>query len=216
VLKVTFRIFFAVLFIVGLTAPAAATSYRYWGFFTGSDGAWTMALVGANENIPTDGSVDGWRFGVGTDTQTPEPREMPDFEAMCPGSEQVEGLTRVAVVIDFGDLEQAPSGETPPTNRVECITMPTGGSSADALAMAANVRADGGFVCGIEGFPANECGAEVTDLNTEAQSETTAVEEVDEIPQSEVINEGGNTLIYAGVITVIVLVIVFSVSRNKK
>lgn len=172
-----------------------------------------MSMVGAAENIPTDGAVDGWRFGIGTDTETPEPRTLPNFDELCPGSEATEGITRVAVVIDYGDADQAPAGETPPANRVECVSMPAGGSSADALAMAADVRGDGGFVCGLDGFPAAECGAEVTEETT-----TTPIEETAEaiVTAAEGVEEGGNTLIYAIAVLAVVLGVVLVISRSKK
>lgn len=175
-----------------------------------------MAMVGAAENIPTDGAVDGWRFGIGTDTNTPEPRTKPNFAELCGELEPAEGITRVAVVIDFGDPAQAPTGETPPSSRVECVSMPTGGSSADALAMAADVRGNGGFVCGVDGFPASECGVEVPDPTSETGStpiETTAEAVID---AAEGIEEGGNTLVYAAIVLIVVIATVLVFGRNKK
>ncbi len=174
-----------------------------------------MSMVGAAENIPADGAVDGWRFGIGTDTETPEPRTIPNFSELCPGSEAVEGITRVAVVIDFGDADQAPAGEAPPANRVECVSMPEGGSSADALAMAAEVRGDGGFVCGLDGFPATECGAEVTETT---DTETLPIEDTAAaiVDAAEGVDEGGNTLIYAAVVLAVVLGVVLVISKAKK
>lgn len=212
-LKKYIQVAIAALFVVTVVSPASAASYRYWGFFTGENGSWSMSMVGAAENIPTDGAVDGWRFGIGTDTETPEPRMLPNFDELCPGSEAAEGITRVAVVIDFGDADQAPAGETPPANRVECVSMPTGGSSADALAMSADVRGDGGFVCGLDGFPAAECGAEVVEETT-----TTPIEETAEaiVTAAEGVDEGGNTLIYAIAVLGVVLGVVLVISRSAK
>lgn len=176
-----------------------------------------MAMVGAAENIPADGAVDGWRFGIGTDTETPEPRTTPNFSELCGQLESAEGITRVAVVIDFGDAAQAPTGETPPPTRVECVSMPTGGSSADALALAADVRGEGGFVCGVDGFPATECGAEVPEPTSESEStpiETTAEAVIDAAEGIE--EEGGNTLVYAAIVLVVVVATVLVFSRNKK
>jgi len=206
---------FAVALLLTIASPASATSYRYWGFFTSDNGSWSMSMVGAAENIPTDGTVDGWRFGIGTDTETPEPRTVPNFAELCPDSEAVEGITRVAVVIDFGDAAQAPTGETPPANRVECISMPTGGSSADALAMVAEVRGDGGFVCGLDGFPATECGAEVTETT---DTETLPIEDTAAavVTAAEGVEAGGNTLVYAAVVLAVVLGVVLVISKAKK
>lgn len=212
-LKKYIQVAIAALLVMTIASPASAASYRYWGFFTSENGSWSMSMVGAAENIPIDGAVDGWRFGIGTDTETPEPRTLPNFDELCPDSEAAEGITRVAVVIDFGDADQAPAGETPPANRVECVSMPAGGSSADALAMAADVRGDGGFVCGLDGFPAAECGAEVTE-----ETATTPIEETAEaiVTAAEGVEEGGNTLIYAIAVLGVVLGVVLVISRSKK
>jgi hypothetical protein len=215
VLKIVIRIIIAVSFLTASALPASAAAYRYWGFFTGENGTWTMSMVGAAERIPADGSVDGWRFGIGTDTQTPEPRTTPSFAELCPNLEAASGITRVAVVIDFGDADQAPEGETPAASRTECISMPAGGSSADALALAADVRGEGGFVCGIDGFPRSECGAEVAEpveaIATPYQSTADAVEQA-----ANEMDTGGNIFVYAGIILVVVIVLVFTLSRTKK
>jgi hypothetical protein len=215
VLKLIGRTIVAAILLIGFTSPAYASSYRYWGFFTGENGSWNMSLIGAAENIPTDGSVDGWRFGIGTDTQTPEPRTAPDFEELCPGTQPEPGITRVAVVIDFGDLDQAPESEMPPSNRVECINMPDGGSSADALAMAADVRADGGFVCGIDGFPLTECGAEVTEVSeetvTENDQEVIVMDDSSATEQSDT-----NSEIVIGAIAIAAVLIAILIMRRSK
>jgi hypothetical protein len=215
VLKSIIRVLIAVTFLTASALPASAAAYRYWGFFTGDSGTWTMSMVGAAERIPADGSVDGWRFGIGTDTQTPEPRTLPNFAELCPNLEAATGITRVAVVIDFGDSDQAPEGETPATTRTECISMPAGGSSADALALAADVRGDGGFVCGIDGFPLSECGAEVPEptdaIATPYQTTAEAVEQA-----ANEMDTGGNIFVYAGIILVVVIVLVFTLNRTKK
>lgn len=209
------RVLVAISFLVASALPASAASYRYWGFFTGADGAWIMSMVGAAENIPADGSVDGWRFGIGTDTDTPEPRTLPNFAELCPDVIAVEGITRVAVVIDFGDADQAPAAETPLSNRVECVSMPAGGSSADALAISADVRANGGFVCGMDGFPLTECGVEVPDpIGAEAAPIATDAEAVEEAANE--MDTGGNIFIYAGIILVVVVGIMLVIGRTKK
>jgi hypothetical protein len=215
VFKNILRVLIAISFLAASALPASAASYRYWGFFTGADGAWTMAMVGAAENIPADGSVDGWRFGIGTDTDTPEPRTMPNFAELCPDLIPAEGITRVAVVIDFGDADQAPAAEAPRPNRVECVSMPAGGSSADALAISADVRANSGFVCGIDGYPLTECGTEVPDVaEAEATPYETTAEAVEQA--AEEMDTGGNIFIYAGIILVVVVGVVLFIGRTKK
>ena len=56
-----------------LLAPAgtaSAASYRFWGFYQLTDGAWAFATKGPDETTPKDGAVEGWRFAVG-DESTP-------------------------------------------------------------------------------------------------------------------------------------------------
>jgi hypothetical protein len=74
----------------------------------------------------------------------------------------------VGVVIDYGTAEDAPDGDTPPAARGACAVVPAEATGADALAAVAEVRVgDGGFVCGIDGYPTSGCGDQV---DTEAPS----------------------------------------------
>jgi hypothetical protein len=182
-----------------IAAPSAsAADYRYWTFWTAgpviqcsvAEGAteqtceelpaateWQFAQVGAQDIQLRDQSITGWRFAISTPDGSEPPVEAPDFAALCPDlAEPAEGELRAAVVIDFGSPDIAPPGDTPPSpNQVGCVTLEAGQNAADALILASGeVREDQGLVCGIDGYPSEECGAEV-----DAAAISAAAEEVD-------------------------------------
>lgn len=61
------------------------------------------------------------------------------------------GSKRVAVVFDFGDPADAPTGQTPPAARGTCVVAPTAATGARILSQAAAIRTDRGLVCAIGG-----------------------------------------------------------------
>jgi hypothetical protein len=154
----------AVLALVGLAAPAQAQSFRYWGYYTadGSGGDWGFAQVGPAEAIPADGAVEGWRFAVTGEASNRFPRAVGDFAVLCEGVEAEEGSKRVGVVIDYGTDEDAPEGDEVPAARGDCALVPLDATGSDVLAAVAELRIeDGGFICGIDGYPSAGCGDEV-------------------------------------------------------
>ena len=163
--------------VVGIAAtPAAADTYRYWSYWNAADGAWSMAMTGGADRILNDGDVDGWRFGAfGLDT-TITPRTGADLATLCPvlaAQPAADGQIRVAVVVDPGTVSAAPEGEVPGDVTVSCLTLPAGTNGNQALESAAEVRFDSGLICGVNGYPAGECGPKVDDAlgSTEDQSE---------------------------------------------
>jgi hypothetical protein len=117
----------------------------------------------------------GWKFAISTPDGSEPPVEAPDFATLCPDlAEPAEGELRAAVVIDFGSPEIAPPGDTPPSpNQVGCVTLEAGQNAADALVFASTmVRENEGFVCGIDGYPNEECGAEVDAAAISAAAES--------------------------------------------
>lgn len=174
----------AAIAVVGMTAtPAAADTYRYWSYWNAADGAWSMAMTGGADRILNDGDVDGWRFGAFGLETTITPRTDADLVTLCPilaAEEAAEGEIRVAVVVDPGTASVAPEGETPGDVIVSCLTLPAGTNGNQALEAAAEVRFDGGLICGVNGYPADECGPKVDNAlgSTETQSEPAATIEV--------------------------------------
>jgi hypothetical protein len=151
--------------VIGLTtalvtaAPAAAESFRYWGYYTQDGSAWAFAQTGPADATPADGSVEGWRFAVADETSTRFPRATPDFDALCGATAAEDGSKRVGVVIDYGTTEDAPEGDEVPAPVGACALVESEASGADVLAAVSDLRlADSGLVCGIDGYPAQGCG----------------------------------------------------------
>lgn len=149
---------------ISIPSSNAATGYRYWGYFQAQGGAtsWTAAMTGPSVEVK-DGDVEGWTFVFSNnDIPAIAPMMDPDFATLCDGIPETAGKVRVGLVVDFGDGNIAPSGETPMEFFSDCVVVPTGSVGLDVLKSALDVRAgDSGLICGIAGYPAQECGAEI-------------------------------------------------------
>ena len=149
---------------ISVPSSNAATGYRYWGYFQAQGGAtsWTAAMTGPSVEVK-DGDVEGWTFVFSNnDIPAIAPMMDPDFATLCDGIPETAGKVRVGLVVDFGDAKIAPSGETPMEFFSDCVVVPTGSVGLDVLKSALDVRAgDSGLICGIAGYPAQECGAEI-------------------------------------------------------
>ena len=145
---------------VGTALPASAEAFRYWGYYTwGPDGAWTFAEAGSSETVPADGSVEGWRFAVADEASTRSPRAAGDFETLCGSTPAEDGSKRVGVVLDYGTTEDAPDGDAAPVARGACAVVPTEATGSDVMVAVADLRlGEGGFICGIDGYPSEGCG----------------------------------------------------------
>jgi hypothetical protein len=159
----------AVATTIGLGQPfAVASAYRYWTYWSATaTGSWTFSPVGPASAVPRDGAVEGWRFAVSTGTrgQGAQPRIPPAeaFQRFCGAVSPRAGTKRVAVVFDFGDATDAPPGQTPPASRGACAQVPTGATGSQLLQSVADVRAEGGLVCALGGYPVGECAPAVAD-----------------------------------------------------
>ncbi|MFI6872485.1 SCO2322 family protein [Streptomyces sp. NPDC050400] len=145
-------------------APAQAAGYRYWSFWERDGGAWTYASTGPSQTKPDDGAVQGFRFAVSADSKdATQPRGAADFAAICADTPAKDGTKRVALVIDSGTAQDAPSGETPPKPRTACAQVGADATSADALAAVAKpLRYDSSaLLCAISGYPRTGCGEQV-------------------------------------------------------
>lgn len=147
--------------LIGAPTAHAEGLTRYWSYWNGSDGAWSYATQGAGTTIPQAGDVEAWTFVVSegmTDAGGPptrDPRRV--WLEACGTVASNQGQKAVAVVLDFGTADIAPAGETPPGTRTECAVVDAGATGFQILSAVADVRADGGFLCGIDGFPREEC-----------------------------------------------------------
>jgi hypothetical protein len=172
----------AVIFVASIftslfsITPANAADYRYWTFWVTTNDSWSFATEGAGTLKATDQMVTGWKFAItGADNGLP-PTESAVFAELCPDTSEQAGTLRVAVVVDFNDQATAPEGETPPSpNVVNCVTVKEGQTAADALnAAGLEVRANDGFVCGINGYPKEECGLEIASTTSDPTEIATA------------------------------------------
>ena len=93
-----------------LAAPAQAAAFRYWGYFHLAKGAWTFAQTGPAGVVPPDGSVEGWRFAVGDESSTRNPRAVMTFDALCAGTAAKADAKRVALILDFGRPADSANG----------------------------------------------------------------------------------------------------------
>ena len=146
------------------TPTHAAKGYRYWGYFQAPAGAttWTAAMTGPSVEVK-DGDVEGWTFVFSNDdVPAVTPMMDPEFATLCGETSEAAGKVRVGLVVDFGAANIAPAGETPREFFSDCVVVPKGSIGLDVLKAALDVRAgDSGLICGIAGYPAQECGAEI-------------------------------------------------------
>ncbi len=117
----------AALTISGSDAPSPSDGgqvYVYWSFWTSQDSTWVSSSEGPANTRPTDGSVQGWRYGPGPEPSGSQtPRAAPDFQAACAGTPSGDGFARVAVFVDFGPASIAPAGSRPPGPVAGCASL---------------------------------------------------------------------------------------------
>lgn len=161
--------FLTLAFSLGFASPAHADSgYRYWSAWAQKDGAWVFATKAAAQLTPADGTVDGWRFQVSS-AVAPAPRTALTFDQICADTAAVEGKKRVGLVLDFGRPVDAPDPAAEiPAPAAYCVLAEAKATSADILALAAEVREENSMTCGIAGYPAEGCGDPVAEVPAEA------------------------------------------------
>ena len=174
--------FAALTIVVGLVlavmlpATADAAAYRYWGYFQLSGDTWQFAPKGPDQTKPADGSVEGWRYAVGEEGSTRDPRVTVTFDDICGDTKAKSGEKRVAVVIDYGRPADTEDGKQPPAPVGECAQVATTATGAEVLADVADVRTEQALVCAIDEFPATGCGGEVKKVSAAAKAPDTPVE----------------------------------------
>lgn len=138
--------------------------YRYWGYSQSNDGStWFTAGEGPATADPQDGTVEGWNYTFSADgiVDAQAPSTAPDFQSLCASMPAKDGKKRVGYVIEFGDPVIYPEGDTAPEKVSGCASLPLNATGIDLLNVVAKVRAgEGGFICGLNGFPAKDCGEE--------------------------------------------------------
>jgi hypothetical protein len=147
------------------SANAADKGWRYWGYYQAAPGAtkWTAAMTGPTVDIE-DGAVEGWSFVFSSDDipSTP-PMTKPNFAAICGKTKADKDTKRIALVVDFGSKVYAPKGEKVQKTITTCVRTAKTSQGIDVLGMVLKVRAaKSGLICGLNGYPAKECGVEIT------------------------------------------------------
>ena len=216
----------AVIFVASIftslfsITPANAADYRYWTFWVTTNDSWSFANEGAGTLKATDQMVTGWKFAItGADNGLP-PTESAVFAQLCPDTSEQAGTLRVAVVVDFNDQATAPEGETPPSpNVVSCVTVNEGQTAADALNPAGlEVRANDGFVCGINGYPKEECGLEIAATTSDPTAMATAEDMATVDTPADEAKESTNTnlqLIGLAAVLIIAFAVVLKMRKKK-
>lgn len=149
-----------------LTPPASAAEkgWRYWGYFqTAPDKTtWTAAMTGPTVDI-ADGSVEGWSFVFGSDDiPSLAPKVKPDFKKICGTTKADPDTKRIALVVEFGAAAWAPKGEKVAKTITRCVRTAKASQGIDVLGQVVKIRAaSSGLICGLNGFPAKECGVEI-------------------------------------------------------
>ena len=215
----------AVIFIASIftslfsITPANAADYRYWTFWVTTNDSWSFANEGAGTLKATDQMVTGWKFAItGADNGLP-PTESAVFAELCPDTSEQAGTLRVAVVVDFNDQATAPEGETPPSaSVVKCVTVTEGQTAADALnAAGLEVRANDGFVCGINGYPKEECGLEIASTTSDPIEIATAEDTPTvDVPADEVKEPTNTNVQLIGLAAVLIVAFAVVLKMRKK
>jgi hypothetical protein len=139
--------------ILAFAAPASADTTAFWGYWQADGSHWAFAKTGPATAHPKEGAVEGWRFAKANGNTGTPPRAKPEFAKLCGSATAPAGSKRVAVVIDYGDPAEAPSGATPPTSKTACAIVPKAATGSDVLAKVARPQTDkSGLICAIDAF----------------------------------------------------------------
>jgi len=163
IVLIAITLFFSSALIIP-SAQATTKGWRYWGYFQAAPGktAWTAAMTGPTVDV-ADGSVDGWSFVFSSDDiPSRAPSIKPSFKSICGKTPADNDTKRIGLVIDFGSAAYAPKGEKVKKTIATCVRVAKESLGIDVLGQAAKIRASSsGLICGINGFPAKECGLEI-------------------------------------------------------
>jgi hypothetical protein len=215
----------AVIFIASIftslfsITPANASDYRYWTFWVTTNDSWSFANEGAGTLKATDQMVTGFKFAItGADNGLP-PTESAVFAELCPDTSEQAGTLRVAVVVEYNDQSIAPEGETPPSaNVVSCVTVNEGQTAADALNAAnLDIRAKDGMICGISGYPKEECGLAIASTTSDPTEIATAEDTPTvDVPADEVKEPTNTNVQLIGLAAVLIVAFAVVLKMRKK
>lgn len=156
----------------GGTAPNGISTttedgFRFWGYYQWTKDQWAFAQKGADQVVPADGAVEGWRYALGGNKPR-VPRAAGDFEAICGATPAETGKKRVALVVDPGTAVDSESGVAPPPATGTCVVTDVKATGAKVMAATGPVRIEKGLTCGIDGYPAAGCGTAVKNIKVPA------------------------------------------------
>ncbi|WP_067432248.1 SCO2322 family protein [Nocardioides jensenii] len=157
-------------------SAAPADVYRYWGYFTVTDGEFVLQPTGPADAKPTDGAIEAYRLAAPADFNKPNlPRAdltKVTFDSVCGAKEAATDQKRVAVLIDYGVQADATDGAEVPEPEALCAVVPADANGMNVLqAVAPDVRIEKELLCGISGYPATGC-ADKADKATPADDGT--------------------------------------------
>lgn len=176
--------------LLGLSPPAsasaAADAYKYWGYYHATSSTWEYSLKGADQYVPKDGSVEGWRYGFQAIDGNRPPRVVADFDAICADAASTAGEKAVAVVIDYGIADEASNGDVPPEPRGECVETASDANGLEVLQAVAELRVND-FLVAIDGYPtkASNKASDVTIPSSEPTVELALTDPADETAVDE-------------------------------
>lgn len=215
----------AVGVIVGMSLPAVSAAapspasddkaYVYWSFWTADGSGWSLSQIGPAQTQPSDGSVEGWRYGAGTATSVSQaPVVSPDFNTACANTAAQAGQIRIAVVVDSGSKAIAPEGQQPPGPVVRCAQVASGSNGLQVLSSVIAVRQDAnGIVCGIDGYPAAGCSAQVSASALNAPDETPVTTPA---TTPAAATSGSSWLPFAGGIVLVVILVIGGIIIGRR
>ena len=156
-----------------LVAPATASEFRYWTYWTSTTQEWSFSPLGPAFRPADEGIIEGWRLAVtSVDATTPPRVDVADvYDRACGDVAPQADILRIAVVLDYGTAADAPAGESPPNLVVACAEVADGSTGFDALRAITEIRSERGFVCGLSGYPATGCGRDTIEQSTEPSVE---------------------------------------------
>ena len=156
-----------------LAAPATASEFRYWTYWTSTTQEWSFSPLGPAFRPADEGIIEGWRLAVtGVDATTPPRVDVADaYDRACGDVAPQADILRIAVVLDYGTAADAPADESPPNLVVACAEVADGSTGFDALRAITEIRSERGFVCGLSGYPATGCGRDTIEQSTEPSTE---------------------------------------------
>jgi LPXTG-motif cell wall-anchored protein len=175
-------------------APAHAASYRYWSYWWVQDGTWTFATAGPASSIPADGAVEGWHFGITSESGGDPPGidAAGAFDQACGSTPAEPGSKRVALAIDPGEPDDAPDGEAPGSASLSCVVIEEDSNGYQVLRSQAQVRTEAGLICAIAGYPAVGC-ADIVEARTAAPSAAAAGQQGPDAPTAANAGRGDST-----------------------